>query len=732
MGEKKLAWLLSALALALVAPASASAKGDFGDAPDGAGAGYSNSATLGSFPSLAANGGPQHKRVRALVLGAGESAEGDSRQVDRDSDDGVEPLLKACSAKSELRTVINAARLPKRKAKARDTFYVNAWFDWNRDGDWEDDDDRCAPEWAIENFPVSAAELERGILPLAIQFAAGSQVKELWYRVTLTRNEPVAFADAGGPAGGYAFGETEDYFVGGGGGDRFDAACKPNPKMMLHGRVGGTHFILPAKYAKKGSGLTASFIGKAGKGTFRRFKRKAGIPVGIRYAEARDGPTRIHRQTIRVKFRAAGKTLKTIKCKFVVAHTAPHKGGKKARKKAGGKDRWKHWRKRGWRWRHYRRPPRNPGVVLTEVPRNEPEGKPYAVTVKMQLRRSYLRKIKQRKYKRMQILLGRYKKLKPGKKTWAIPKSSRKSKLYKRYLKRCKLKALAAHRRHAGKSVGKGGPAVLDCPINWATKQKNFSFDLNLNPVDNAPIVIFLQDSSGKWFQPDRDNLPPIANPTFNPLEPIASLPVRFAANAFDPDGQVVKIEWDFDGNGSIDSVIADPTHAYSAEGAYQPRLTITDSDGASAEYRFFVTVQNFAPIVRFRFCRNPPEFGVCEDNDPNQTVQFDLNFAAPFSGFLIDLGSTRTIPGGNVVQPLPGFPCFPENGDGVNDVLRCPGPIQPGTQVSGLFQTSAPLNPCEPIMLFGIPEPGQPAPAPLPTRVAGPTPCSGLALPGP
>jgi GEVED domain len=670
VGEKRLAWLLPVLALALTLPASASAKADFGDAPDGASAGYSEPAILGAFPSLAANGGPQHKRVGALVLGVDESAEGDSLQVDGDSgDDGADPQLKACSAKSELRTVINAGGLPKSKAKAGHTFYVNVWFDWNRDGDWADDDDRCAPEWAIENFPVSAAELEDGVLPLAIQFDSGTQVDQLWYRVTLTLDEPVAFEDGGGPAGGYAFGETEDHFIGAdpGGGD-FSAICKPYPKIMLHGHVGGVNFVYPAKFAKKGSGLTASFVGKVGKGVFRRFKMRGGVPVGIRYAEKRDGPTRLHRQGIKVRFSIHGKPAKTIKCLFVVTHTDPHKLRKKGKKWVAvtvrNRDRWKYWRKSSFRWRKYKRPPRNPGVVLTEVPRDEPESKLYATTVKIKIYRSVLHKYKvkykQHKYKRMQILFTRYKKFQRGKKLWSTPKSKRKSKLYKHYLKRCKLKALAAGRAHAGRSIGLGGPAVLDCPIAWKAKQSNFSFDLNLNPVDNAPLVIFLQDEKGNWSQPDHA---PLIDTTGTPANP--------------------------------------PADEQNPAGDNPQPIFVSQAD--------------------FIFCGSPNLLaGTCADNMPAQSIKFDLTFETQLGGFLIALDASRSL---NLLQIQPPLDCTPESSDGPN-VLRCKGPIPPGSHISGLFQTNPQLNPCEGLTLTGLAEPGSTAPAPIAAQVAGSSPC--------
>ncbi|MGQ9650720.1 MAG: DUF7901 domain-containing protein [Phycisphaerae bacterium] len=104
--------------------------------------------------------------------------------------------------------------------------YVNAWCDWNRDGDW-DDVLPCslgqADEWAVQNQMLSF--LEPGIyilttppfLPWHPVGAPGERLP-LWMRITLSEQpwqaSPGIIGYGGcGPAAGYQFGETEDYFV---------------------------------------------------------------------------------------------------------------------------------------------------------------------------------------------------------------------------------------------------------------------------------------------------------------------------------------------------------------------------------------------------------------------------------------------------------------------------------------------------------------------------------------
>lgn len=103
-------------------------------------------------------------------------------------------------------------------------FYVNAWFDWNRDGDW-DDTLNCSPvvatpEWAVQNQQI-AAGLAPGTYALTTTpfqpwHSAGNS-KAIWMRITLSEQPwqptPGVAGDGGsGPAAGYQFGETEDYY----------------------------------------------------------------------------------------------------------------------------------------------------------------------------------------------------------------------------------------------------------------------------------------------------------------------------------------------------------------------------------------------------------------------------------------------------------------------------------------------------------------------------------------
>lgn len=103
--------------------------------------------------------------------------------------------------------------------------YVNVWFDWNRDGDWDDVlspvcREKRVPEWAVQNQVVT--NLAPGLHTLRTPaFLCWHPIfeeapEEIWMRITLSEQPwtPTAgtLGDGGsGPASGYGLGETEDY-----------------------------------------------------------------------------------------------------------------------------------------------------------------------------------------------------------------------------------------------------------------------------------------------------------------------------------------------------------------------------------------------------------------------------------------------------------------------------------------------------------------------------------------
>ena len=105
-----------------------------------------------------------------------------------------------------------------------DAVYVNVWFDWNRDGDWDDVVD-CengvnVPEWAVQNqmVPLAALGVMTQTTPLFMSWHPPSQDEKnpLWMRITLAESPWGVTANmrgGAGPQGGYQYGETEDYLL---------------------------------------------------------------------------------------------------------------------------------------------------------------------------------------------------------------------------------------------------------------------------------------------------------------------------------------------------------------------------------------------------------------------------------------------------------------------------------------------------------------------------------------
>jgi hypothetical protein len=101
--------------------------------------------------------------------------------------------------------------------------WVNVWFDWNRDGDWDDSplcDAGAASEWAVQNqllFDLGVG-LNRITTPAFLSWHRKSGPQKIWMRITLSEqpwkggSNPGGTGNGGsGPASGYQTGETEDY-----------------------------------------------------------------------------------------------------------------------------------------------------------------------------------------------------------------------------------------------------------------------------------------------------------------------------------------------------------------------------------------------------------------------------------------------------------------------------------------------------------------------------------------
>ena len=113
-------------------------------------------------------------------------------------------------------------------------------------------------------------------------------------------------------------------------------------------------------------------------------------------------------------------------------------------------------------------------------------------------------------------------------------------------------------------------------------------------------------------------NLPPIAHPfliyvTYPMAGPginiMVNTPVEFRGTGSDPDGCVVKYEWDFDGDGAYDwssPSTGETTYTYADTGAYTAELRVTDDDGntGTAQVQVHVWVREYSHSLPPRVIR--------------------------------------------------------------------------------------------------------------------------------
>ncbi len=102
-------------------------------------------------------------------------------------------------------------------------------------------------------------------------------------------------------------------------------------------------------------------------------------------------------------------------------------------------------------------------------------------------------------------------------------------------------------------------------------------------------------------------NRPPTATFTAVPGAPVVREQLVFSSTAADPDGPIVKQEWDLDGDGAFDDATGETAlHVFGRAGTHPVALRVTDRDGAQVIGRASIIVSprplgalNPAPLVR-------------------------------------------------------------------------------------------------------------------------------------
>ena len=184
---------------------------DYGDAPDP------------SFPSLKSSNGARHVNTQYEWLGLNITKESDSRQIDADDkDDGVNitylyslnpciqqylPVIVSVKSRDDSAHVYSHDKL----------LYLNMLFDWDLNGKWKYGiscpgfPGFSTLEHAVFNYPIDVSTWPQGVTTktVIVPLQTGIITQNMWVRVTLTYNQPVALTWDG--TGEFNFGETEDY-----------------------------------------------------------------------------------------------------------------------------------------------------------------------------------------------------------------------------------------------------------------------------------------------------------------------------------------------------------------------------------------------------------------------------------------------------------------------------------------------------------------------------------------
>jgi len=200
-----------------------------------------------NFPTIFNDGslgpyGPFHRRSRELAhLGNNVSQEAEADiGADQDGINNIDPPSNSANKDGYDDGVILPLSLPNCGWAGFDyivnvinpgtDLWVNVWFDWNRDGDWDDNSITdtalsCSKgfvsEWAVQNqylFGLPAG-LNQITTPGFLSYHPQGGPEKIWMRITLSEQpwtggeNPDKQGNGGsGPQSGYMYGETEDYF----------------------------------------------------------------------------------------------------------------------------------------------------------------------------------------------------------------------------------------------------------------------------------------------------------------------------------------------------------------------------------------------------------------------------------------------------------------------------------------------------------------------------------------
>ncbi len=122
-------------------------------------------------------------------------------------------------------------------------------------------------------------------------------------------------------------------------------------------------------------------------------------------------------------------------------------------------------------------------------------------------------------------------------------------------------------------------------------------------------------------------NQAPVARFEFSPEQPSPNQWVRFdAAESYDPDGSIVRYEWDIGADGTVDGTGQVFFYRFTTSGPRSVRLIVTDDQGATGETTstIRVGVVNRPPVAQFTFSPANPLAGMSVTFDASDSYDPD------------------------------------------------------------------------------------------------------------
>jgi PKD repeat protein len=151
-------------------------------------------------------------------------------------------------------------------------------------------------------------------------------------------------------------------------------------------------------------------------------------------------------------------------------------------------------------------------------------------------------------------------------------------------------------------------------------------------------------------------NIPPRADYLFSPAKPRAGELVRFdATSSTDEDGEIIKYEWDFDGDGVFNLTSSDPLteHIFTESGSKKVTLKVTDDKGAVDTTTKVIEVKE-AIVIAFRTITTPLEPNKAMPGDTLK-VRIEIKVKEDIGG----LGLDEDPPEGWTLRPIEGDAAF-------------------------------------------------------------------------